>query len=70
MIKAGQIYKHSNGDIFAILRKDFFSDMWYGVITKYGFTSYLGKDSIKNSKLLAEYPTWQEAVNSKEFNDD
>ena len=23
-----------------------------------------------NFKLIAEYPTWQEAVNSKEFRDD
>jgi hypothetical protein len=25
------------------------------------------KNLFKTNKLLAEYPTWQEAVNSKEF---
>ena len=72
-IKVGQIYKRVD-DIYVITKtfyngcsgeyrayvvyNDGTSDDWsYEFISEY-------------SKLIAEYPTWQEAVNSKEFKDE
>lgn len=72
MIKAGQIYKNKNL-IYAIT----FVGIGYQrskqvqVITSNGFTyswPYIKAERYRG-KLIAEYPTWQEAVNSKEFNE-
>lgn len=65
--KVGQIYKQENGEIFVIscIEEDechlIYSD---GYTASYSFHS----DTFGYDKLIAEYPTWQEAVNSKEFN--
>lgn len=73
MIKVGQVYNSDEGiftisklwvnisedeDMAYVIYNDGCSDCWsHRFISKY-------------SKLLAEYPTWQEAVNSKEFNNE
>lgn len=69
MIKVGQIYNSDDGihvvtqisvssigrEIASVIYNDGTSDCWSdNFISKY-------------SKLIAEYPTWQEAVNSPEF---
>jgi len=70
MIKVGQIYydkeKHANFVVTVA------SDGQYGFYTnsiyKSGYVNIHSADWIEiNGKLIAEYPTWQEAVNSKEF---
>lgn len=40
----------------------------YSVIYHDGIIRHWSAASIKDDILIAEYPTWQEAVNSKEFN--
>lgn len=75
MIKVGQVYKlnkdyTSDNCVFVITR------IWNEVayfVSNIGYAK--GRDKIlleedtknKYVKLIAEYPTWQEAVNSKEF---
>lgn len=39
----------------------------YSYISKNGKTGSIHKSVIEGLNLIAEYPTWQEAVNSKEF---
>lgn len=75
MIKEGQIYKQKEGNIPFWRRHD---DPIF-VITSVGFTTHIiNREGITFSpvgvswingdcELIAEYPTWQEAVNSKEF---
>lgn len=68
MIKAGQIYKQKNGEIFVVTSvKDRFISHLYN--DGYAWTNdcYSGFAASVFWKLLDEYPTWQEAVNSKEF---
>lgn len=75
MIKVGQIYKDnkkytSDNCLFVITRIG--NEVAY-FVTNIGYAK--GRDTIlleedikdKDVKLIAEYPTWQEAVNSKEF---
>lgn len=68
-IKVGQIYEDEDGwrlcitlyspvDIYAIYHQGSM-DNWSKK-----------EDFLLNKKLIAEYPTWQEAVNSKEFNNE
>jgi len=72
MIKKGQVYKHTENYTFVVV-----------YINKYNFVHILYNDDskmmcsmkdleevIKACELIAEYPTWQEAVNSKEFKND
>lgn len=33
-----------------------------------GDVQYFRRSEVDGMKLIAEYPTWQEAINSKEFN--
>ena len=72
MIKEGQIYREkqmpywrkNDADIFVV------SNAYYNisVIYKDGKTDVIGWEWIqKDCELVAEYPTWNEAVNSKEF---
>lgn len=74
MIKVGQIYKQKNKPKWRKYEDDIFviSYISYSVHTIYqsGVVDYT---SMRNwiegdCELIAEYPTWQEAVNSKEFN--
>jgi hypothetical protein len=75
MIKVGQIYKVNvdytkYNTVFIITRIEnetiyFVSNIGYAI----GRDTILLENDIKDKyiKLIAEYPTWQEAVNSKEF---
>jgi hypothetical protein len=68
MIKPGQIYKSPNGYKVLITLVDF-KDICS--ISNDGSCSVwdikIGKIIEEGAILVAEYPTWQEAVNSKEF---
>ena len=65
MIKVGQIYKPKNNEdaIFVVTRAE---TVGYYIIWDDGSANYhdINEEKIE---LIAEYPTWQEAVNSKEF---
>lgn len=68
MIKVGQVYKQKNNEIFVvtqILDEDVF------IIYNDGYNTTYPIDADNKpfifDKLIAEYPTWQEAVNSPEF---
>lgn len=69
MIKVGQIYKPKNNDnkdaIFVVTKTEKITDFYY-VMWNDGslFHHNVSEDYLE---LIAEYPTWQEAVNSKEF---
>ena len=67
MIKVGQIYKSNL--TFAIRVITFIDDSEVSLIHPDGYVDRWTFDDIANTnwELLAEYPTWQEAVNSKEF---
>ena len=68
MIKVGQIYQTERLEKFAITRV---VGKQFHTITPNGITEEFvaHKDIEEYWKLIAEYPTWQEAVNSKEFRD-
>lgn len=70
MIRAGQIYKSKNL-IYAVtfVGIGFKNKQQVQAITPRGFTfgwSY-SKAQRYGGELIAEYPTWQEAINSNEF---
>ena len=67
MIKVGQIYKAPSCSRYIITYMG-----TYNIYLLYddGYSMEYSLSSMKNNyddKLIAEYPTWQEAVNSKEF---
>lgn len=79
MIREGQIYKRPNGVIICITQsepkkeelivreqKEIISGM-YCYVTSKGFTGTIADCVIVGLKLIAQYPTWREAVISKEF---
>lgn len=71
MIRVGQIYKNKNL-IYAVtfVGIGFKNKQQVQAITPRGFTygwSY-SKAKRYGGDLIAEYPSWQEAVNSPEFN--
>ncbi|MBQ9236265.1 MAG: hypothetical protein IJ184_07385 [Alphaproteobacteria bacterium] len=75
MIKAGQIYQE-NSWLYAVthIESSMFPNMdRVFLILRNGSMMTEGVDVFKHEvvqgvvKLIAEYPTWQEAVNSKEF---
>lgn len=63
MIKVGQIYRTDE----QIVVVSFYRKGQIGIIYNDGYVINIFNDIISNSELIAEYPTWQEAVNSKEF---
>ena len=72
MIKEGQIYKEKQIPYWRAHDEDIFvvSHTYYNVsiIYKNGKTDVVGWKWIRDDcELVAEYPTWNEAVNSKEF---
>lgn len=72
MIRAGQIYKQKNKPAWREWESDIFVVTFVGfqayTISCDGITSLAGLDWIKGDcELIAEYDTWQTAVNSKEF---
>lgn len=60
---AGQIYKFGK-DLYVVTFNDGFDIC---VIYKDGYASDELLEDFDLGDLVAEYPTWQEAVNSKEF---
>jgi hypothetical protein len=66
MIKAGQIWKFDGTKI--VVTKHYTLTDRFDCIDKTGETDNWGKAFIEEyGEFVAEYPTWQEAVNSKEF---
>lgn len=77
MIKTGQIYKTNlTGYIVCVTNIQPYIDGKENpvddicCILQCGEHQIMSREYIEKIKLIAEYPTWQEAVNSKEFNDD
>lgn len=64
MIREGQIYRSEKENVLMCITK-INNNSTYNYILNNGFTGY-GCYAIEQ-KPIAEYPTWQEAVNSKEF---
>lgn len=68
IIKVGKIYKHENGEIFVVSNV---FDNFYSVIYLNGYSATYGMTeenlNFVFGTFVAEYPTWQEAVNSSEF---
>lgn len=78
MIKPGQIYEWSALDArFVVCNLNYSEITIDGDVIKTlfsitckannGYTYMFLSDSSKEWNLIAEYPSWQEAVNSKEF---
>ena len=73
MIKKGQIWGNDNikyviTQVLPRRDKDGFIYKLYQAICGDGFCfDELKEEEIKQDNLIAEHPTWQEAVNSKEF---
>lgn len=75
MIKVGQIYKitPSHNSMVIVCTDDLIDgqesplDMMTCIFSD-GAVQCFRRIDIESMYLLAEYPTWQEAVNSKEFN--
>lgn len=64
MIKVGQIYK-TKKSLIVITRV---KDCHVSFVNHKGYAETTPALLVKSElKLIAEYPTWQEAVNSKEF---
>lgn len=66
MIKVGQIYEDEDGWRMCVT---LYSPVDIYVVFHQGsVSSWHNKEAfLLNKTLIAEYPTWQEAVNSKEF---
>lgn len=73
MIKVGQIYKTNDRYKKKIVISGESFNGCVHFIMQDGCVQYISKTSLiqdiqnKFLELIAEYPTWQEAVNSKEF---
>ncbi len=67
-MKVGQIYKHKiSGEVFCVTRiSEVDPDIGVGISTTGVVKTFI--DSA-GSQLIAEYDTWQKAVNSSEFKD-
>lgn len=69
MIKAGQVYQSRRSDL--VKRVITNADDAYGILSyidNLGLSGSCRYSSWSTFKLIVEFPTWQEAVNSKEFN--
>lgn len=64
--RPGRIYRSRN-DLYVVTFSDEFDIC---VIYNDGFTESECLEDFDLGELVAEYPTWQEAVNSKEFKND
>lgn len=74
MIKVGQIHKYENVGLFIISNIQDIDDEFYNVTIIWQDGSAETFKAIRKSmqiygKFISEYPTWQDAVNSKEFKD-
>lgn len=70
MSKEGQIYQMYNKDMYFVVTKVLSNHDRVYIIYKDGKTDFLGKGWIERCDLIAEYPTWREAINSEHFNVD
>lgn len=63
-IKVGQIYRNYVTDTVYVI-----SNMINGISTIFsdGSCGRMSETNIREAVLIAEYPSWQAAVNSKEF---
>ena len=72
MIKVGQVWQTSND--YKVVVTSTKEEDYVGQICIIYMDGYTTDSCEENTftfcKLLAEYPTWQEAVNSKEFKND
>ena len=71
-IKVGQIYRYTtHTNLVFVITQSYDDNTRFDYIDNNGVTSgYICEhDVLYKTELIAEYPTWQEAVNSKEFND-
>jgi len=68
--KVGQVRKSCDeGEVFIITKiEERENCMVYHSIFVDGFVIKANTQILVTDELIAEYPTWQEAVNSKEFN--
>ena len=70
MIKVGQIYKYTaEPSIRFVVTAAFDENTRFDYIQNDGvvFSYEKGKYLLDRTELIAEYPTWIEAINSKEF---
>lgn len=70
MIKQGQIFKTRDGHLFVVGRINDDKTVFYAIFYDGSSRRVETDDTIdycNQSELIAEYPTWQEAVNSPEF---
>lgn len=67
MIKVGQIYRTRYlRNVMAVTYIDPFVDDIYCILPD-GTQQIMQRETLKEGYLLAEYSTWQNAVNSKKF---
>ena len=66
MIKVGQVYKLPEGEVGVVI---FYDDdkPFVDIFVKYGMGIFTRKDVLEKCQLIAEYPTFTDAVKSKEF---
>ncbi len=74
MIKVGQVYYNADAGRYIVTR------LWFDAVVDRCRIDCVYEDGTTNDystwyaeqyhELIAEYPTWQEAVNSKEFKND
>lgn len=69
-IKVGQIYsnRYAGKNIIICVTRVRRTGYHY-IITNNGTSGTRADDDFEKYTLIAKYPTWQEAVNSKEFNE-
>lgn len=72
-IKVGQIYRTPITNykmVVTYVENDKVSEPFNTIIGVYkdGYGVQMFQQDMEGMQLIAEYPTWQEAVNSKEFN--
>ena len=67
-IKVGQVREDIYGLYVIIYYR--IEESLYSVIYQDGAVKIWTGFSVEDDKLIAEYPTWQEALNSKEFNNE
>ena len=75
MIKEGQVWKNKKFKNKCVVTDTYDDDEWEvfcTIIYEHGVVdSWISEDKMNDDfTLLAEYSTWQEAVNSPEFNGD
>jgi len=72
MIKVGQIYKENDYNVNFVITKEYENPQGkkrYDLLYQSGMVGdYQSEHQVlSHTILIAEYPTWEEAINSKEF---